>query len=241
MKWGHLIAISFVFLLISFYKKNDLSPQIPILPDISVEPEQSRTRAKKFKVSVNDVDYEIKPLYDYELNGLVVSYKLHDGNMRLHKAWNDHLNVADYCVVWGDTAKAQTLPKINFWNGQFTCNFSTRNREAWSNFDETQISNNHLISDDTLIRDQLSDVRIGDQIRIQGRLAEYTNLNTKGKRGTSITRDDKGNGACETIFVESVQVLSSYSSIWRKLMYASLGVFLFSLFMYFRAPIRYKD
>ncbi len=242
MKWKSLILLSFFTLAAGFWKKNDISSNIQLLPDISYEPVQKRIRSnKEFTVNVNKVDYKIKPLYEYELVGMVVSYKLHDGNTRLHKRWNDHLNLADYCVVWGDTAAASTLPKVKFWNGQFTCNFSTRDQEAWSNFNASQISNNHLITDEKFIRNNISKIKIGDQIRIKGYLAEYENVNTGGSRGTSITRDDEGDGACETIFVEEFQILKTYISVWRIIMYVSLFILLLSLVKYFITPHRSSE
>ncbi|NNC98455.1 MAG: hypothetical protein HKN88_10340 [Gammaproteobacteria bacterium] len=212
-----------------------------ILPELSEEPVQKKVSPNEFTVNVNKIDYKIKPLYDYELVGMIVSYKQHDGNARLHKRWNDHLNVADYCVLWGETAVAKTLPKLNFWNGQFTCNFSTRDQQAWDNFNPSQLSNNHLVAADEYLRKKISKISIGDQIRIRGKLVEYQNLNTGGTRGTSITRDDTGDGACETIFVEQVQILKTYTSMWRWLMYVSLLVFILSLLLYLKAPHRSRD
>lgn len=240
MKWSTLISVSFICLVIGFWKKNDLAKDMDAVDSLATAPVQKKVRAKKFTVNVNDVDYEIKPLYDYELYGMIVSYKVHDGDSRLHKLWNDHLNVADYCVVWGKTALASTLAKVKIWNGQFTCNFSTRDQEAWENLNQSELSNNHLISADEVIRKNIDKIRIGDQIRIKGQLAEYTNLNTKSTRGTSISRDDKGNGACETIYVSEIDILKSYSSVWRKVMYIALFIFLSSLFFYFKAPYRVK-
>ena len=241
MKWTNVIAISFLFLVIGFWKKNNLSENMQTLPVLSEEPLQIKTSEKEFTTNVNKVDYKIKPLYEYELVGMVVSYKLHDSKARLHKAWNDHLNVADLCVIWGDTATATTLPKVKFWNGQFTCNFSTRSNEAWNNFNLSQVSNNHLITDNASLRNKITKINIGDQIRVKGKLAEYTNLNHDTTRGTSITRDDTGNGACETIYVEEIEILNSYTSKWKKLMYLSLLLFIFSLTIYLRSPHQTKN
>ena len=95
-----------------------------------------------------------------------------------------------------------------------------------------------MISDVKGIRKKLRKIRIGDQIRVEGWLASYRNLNNGGERGTSITRDDKGNGACETIYVNDVTILRSYSSVWEKVMYASLLALIISMFMYIKAPHR---
>ncbi len=212
-----------------------------VVDELKGEPTQNKIEKSAFSVNVNKVDYEIQPLYDYELYGLVVSYEIHDGNYNLHKRWNDHLNVADYCVVWDKSAFTEYLPEIKFWNGQFTCNFGTKDQQAWERFEPAQLSNNHLISDDKYIRKKLRKIKVGDQIRIAGWLTSYKNLNTGGTRGTSTTRDDVGNGACETIYVNEVSVLRHYSSVWRKLMYLFLLILIVSLIMYFKAPHRVRS
>ena len=79
----------------------------------------------------------------------------------------------DVCVVWGDNVVNPRLDKISFWNGIFTCNVKTRDREAWELFDMRSLSNNHLISDREVIRGAVRDIRIGDQIRVRGKLAAY--------------------------------------------------------------------
>jgi hypothetical protein len=182
------------------------------------------------------VTYTVEPQFAYELHGMVVSYRLHDGSSRMHRLANDHLNVADLCVVWSDTAFSPTLRKIDFWNGIFTCNFQTRDAEAWARFKANQISNNHLLSAEPGIRERIGAVRIGDQIRVRGWLASYGS--GASKRGTSTTREDTGDGACETIFVESFDVLEPARSGWRLTLYASLAVLAIALAIHFRLPYR---
>ena len=144
------------------------------------------------------------PEYEYELYGMIVSYRHHDGNSRMHRRAGDHLNMLDVCVVWGETAASRHLHKIDFWNGIFTCNVKTRDQQAWDSFDMYQLSNNHLISDQEHIRDRVTGIRIGDQIRVRGWLSSYTG--PAGTRGTSTTRRDTGDGACETIYVDQFDI-----------------------------------
>ncbi len=236
MKWEYIIPLSFVLLIVSFWNRNDLSDGMRIVDELKQEPLQVKTDKPSFSVNVNKINYEIQPMYEYELYGLVVSYELHDGKYNLHKRWNDHLNIADYCVVWDKSAFTKHLSKFKFWNGQFTCNFGTKDQQAWNSFDAAQLSNNHLISDDEYIRKKLRKIRIGDQIRIVGWLASYENKATGGTRSTSTTREDQGNGACETIYVNEIRILQHYSSIWRYIMYLLLVIFIGSLMMYFRSP-----
>ena len=232
-----VIPLSFILLVVAFWNRNDLDGNLPLLPQLNQEPIQTAASAEPFDTAVNDTHYHIEPLYDYELYGLVVSYNLHDGNYGLHKRWGDHLNVADICVVWQDTAFSKHLNKLDFWNGQFTCHVSTSSDAAWASFKGNQLANNHLITGDEFMRKQISKVGIGDQIKIRGWLASYSSENG-GKRGTSTTREDTGNGACETIYVNDFQILESYSSGWRKLMYLALIIFISSLVLYFRQPFR---
>jgi hypothetical protein len=100
-----------------------------------------------------------------------------------------------------------------------------------------QLSNNHLISDDENIRGMVKDIRIGDQIRVRGYLASYSS-EQGGKRGTSTTRTDTGDGACETLFVEQFDIIGPATSIWRISMWVSLLVLALGLFVHFKRPYR---
>ncbi len=184
---------------------------------------------------MNDRNYQVKPLFDYTLYGLVVSYKFHDGNFGLHKKWGDHLNVADVCVVWQDSAFNELLGELNFWNGEFTCNVETSSVEAWSFFKLNQLSNNHLITESHYLRGKINGLSVGDQIKISGWLASYGN-DEHDIRGASTTREDTGNGACETIYVNYFEILNHYTSTWKKLMYGALIVLFASVAVYFRKP-----
>jgi len=231
-----VIATSFVWLLVSFWNRNDLPKNIDYVPEILNEPLQTGTRKPSFDASYNGVKYRIEPEYEYDLYGMIVSYRHHDGD-RMHLAANDHLNMLDVCVVWGDNTRNRRLHKIDFWNGIFTCNVQTRDQDAWDSFDMNQLSNNHLISADNSVRDQVRDIQIGDQIRVRGYLASYTNPRG-GKRGTSTTRTDTGDGACETLYVKRFEIVQPATSYWRISMYVSLLVFFAGLVVHFRRPYR---
>lgn len=236
----YIPLLSFILFLVSFWQRNDFSEdRPPVNSALLQEPLQTPTDKAAFAVTAGDIRYQIQPLYEYDLYGLIVSYRHHDGDYALHKLWNDHLNVADVCVVWQQNATDAHLHHLDFWNGQFTCNVKTSNQAAWDSFQMNQLSNNHLLSVDNAVRDKLNDIRIGDQIHIKGWLASYTN-DQGGSRGSSTTRDDTGNGACETIFVQSVDILSQYHNRWRALMVLSLLVFIVSLVIHFRAKPRWR-
>jgi len=214
-----------------------LPGDINYVPQIQNEPVQTATKKNTFDAIYSGVNYNIEPEFDYDLYGMVVSFRHHDGQSRMHRQSNDHLNMMDVCVVWGDNTTNPHLNKIDFWNGIFTCNFKTRDQAAWDAFDIYQVSNNHLISDNDLVRDRVKKIRIGDQIRVRGYLASYGSEDG-GKRGTSTTRLDTGDGACETIYVENFEIVAAAANYWRLSMYAALLMFFVGLVSYFRQPHR---
>jgi len=231
------VAVSAVVLVVAFWNRNAIPANVEYVDAIHSEPLQSPTRRPEFDVVYNDTQYRVEPEFDYDITGMVVSYRHHDGNSRMHRLANDHLNMLDVCVIWGDNLYNPRLDRIDFWNGIFTCNVKTRDELAWQAFDMYKLSNNHLISDRDAIRRQVTRLRIGDQIRIRGYLASYTN-SAGGTRGTSTTRLDTGNGACETIYVEQFVVLRPAQSGWRRTMWVALVVLVLSLVWYFSQPYR---
>jgi hypothetical protein len=237
-----LIAASALCLLVAFWNRNDIPGTLAFHPGLEHEPKQRALTKAPLTVPYAGVDYRVEPLYDYELYGLVVSYRMHDGEDSMHRWSNDRLNMADLCVVWSDTAFSEHLGKLDFWNGIFTCNVQTRDSVAWSHFNMNQLSNNHLISEDPFIRERVDEVRVGDQIRVKGWLSRYGAIGGGELRGTSTTREDTGNGACETIYVREFEVVERGSSLWRTAMYVSLATLIVALLVHFTLPYKpYRD
>ena len=236
-KW--VFVASAALAIVSFWNRNDIPRNVAFRSELSTPPRQTATEKTPFTVDYAGVKYAVEPKFAYDLYGMVVSYRQHDGESLMHRRANDHLNVADVCVVWSDTAFSPTLHEISFWNGIFTCNFETRDAQAWTNFDTHEISNNHLISADDAIRDRVATVDIGDQVHIRGWLASYGTGSSK--RGTSTTRDDAGNGACETIYVDRFEVLASTRSGWRISLYVALGMLVLGIVAHFCLPYRPYD
>ncbi len=216
-------------LLVALYKSPSLPDAATIAPQLSDEPRQEAIAPAPFKTDKGGVTYTIEPSHRYEIYGLVVSkYNTDSWWGWAHKAWNDHLNVTDVCVVWGTNALGGGYHDLSFSSGQWTCNVQTSSDAAWQAFDTTKLSNNHLLTDDAHVAKKLKNIRIGDQIHLTGHLANYRHFSGSGfARGTSTVRTDIGNGACETIFVREVNILRSAPSLWRNLTWlAALGMVL---------------
>ena len=207
---GRLLFLAGALLLGGgWFVAGHLPARTALLPGVLQEPEQTATRERPFDTRVNGVDYRIKPLFDYDMTGLVVSLHHSDAWWDwIHAATNDHINIVDLCVVWGANADAAAYKKMDFSSGQFICYYQYGGAADIQPAHTRALSNNHLLTDNPQIARQLRSMRIGDQIRLRGPLVEYShNAGMAYNRGSSTSRDDTGNGACETIFVRDATVL----------------------------------
>ncbi len=234
-----LLASSLVLLGVALWQKDDLPQYSFLQPELLQEPEQVPVKRAAFETTVNGVTYKIQPLYTYNLHGLVVSQ--HDSKTwwdYIHREWNDHLNVMDLCVVWGNNLRRGIYKEAEYSSGQFVCYFRI-GAILEHVFDPAALSNNHLLTDNPGIASAMRKVRLGDQVRFRGYLAEYSH-NHGGrpfKRGTSIVRDDTGNGACETIYVEDFEILRRGGGPWRTLVWVAAFLLAAGVVAWFRLPI----
>ena len=215
---GLLFAASLFLIAGGLWFGDRLPAPASVLEASLPEPAQVAQRRAPFAVSRGGVDYTVRPLYTYELRGMVVSR--HDTSVWWNPThrnwWKDHLNVADLCIVWGDNLKGGVYRELSYTSGSFTCYVATRDTQTWERFDQTGFSNNHLLTADPVTAKLLRSVRPGDQVVIRGWLAEYAHdAGMPFRRGTSVRRDDTGNGACETIWVEDARVTRRANAGWR--------------------------
>lgn len=235
-----LFLASLVLIALSLWQRRDLPQYRELQPALLQEPEQVQVKRAPFETTVNGVTYTIKPLHSYDLNGLVVS--LHDADTwwdYLHKQWNDHLNVMDLCVVWGNNLQRGVYKEVTYSSGQFECFVKIPNWEIHRVFDPTALSNNHLLTDKPQIARAIRKVRHGDQVRFRGYLAEYSH-NHQGRpfnRGTSTVRNDTGNGACETIFIEEFEILKRGGGPWHAILWLAIAMLTVSIVCWFRLPL----
>lgn len=239
----YFLILNLVLLVTAIWRSDMLPPATDLSPILLNEPVQTQVTQAAFLTKSNDINYSIQPLYEYDLVGLVVSK--HDANTwwdSIHREWNDHLNIVDLCVVWGNNVRNGVYQEINFSSGQFTCNFSTNSNEVFAAFDQSAISNNHLLTDQPSIAKRIRSVRVGDQIHFRGHLVEYShNQGFPFKRGTSIVRTDTGNGACETVFIDSFDIIKGGGRPWRILVWVASALLLLGLIVWFLRPVRFND
>ena len=239
-KWLFLLALA-VAVVTWFYKDKLPEPGFYINPDLA-DPRQTPTARTPFSTSVNGQTYLITPKFDYEFEAIVVSY--HDADaftdISHFSSWKDFINLRDLCVVWGENLRSGVYQRMKFHNDSWTCWVQWQAQDA-SLFRKDQLSNNHLLSDSPRIQQAILDAEPGDHIRIRGMLVEYANPGNGFKRGTSTTRMDTGNGACETIYVTDFAILQKANAGARSLYrfsfwLAVLGLIGFVIFLFIAPP-----
>jgi hypothetical protein len=225
-----LVAAAAAF-VVAFFMKDRLPGRTAILPELLQEPVQTKSDLPEpFDVTRKGVTYTVTPVFNYELWGMVVSY--HHANSFVdisHEAWNDYINVKDVCVLWGKNLETAVYARMKFKNRDFTCFYTYPDQETSAVFAENCLSNNHLLPADAIVAGTIMRVRKGDQVHLQGWLVSYGIKDSPYRRMTSSTRDDRGNGACETVFVNAFEILRAANPAWRALYKLSLALMLLSI------------
>lgn len=250
-----LLLVFLVLLAISYFTKDRYSSVDYIFPTMIPAPIQTSLENKDkspFTFIKNNYKYTITPLYDYTLNGLVLHTQEYDKWYSLTKI--DKTFTKDICIIWGDTLDKKSYKDKTLSVGQDYrfCFYNYKTNGLV--FNANEFSNNHLIASNKEIENKILSIEGGDQVRITGKLVNVhaVMLDTK-KSGqyespqiewnSSTTRDDTGGGACETIYVENVEIIKKGNVIFHALYSVSLyglaviilwsiGNFIFTFFQF---------
>lgn len=219
---------------LSYWQSHKVPERIELHGQLQKDPLQTETTKKTFSTETKGHRYQIVPIYDYEIWGLVVSDHSSDSWIDTdHEAWNDYINTKDICLIWGENISNPHLSKFDFSHGNFTCYVKTSSSEAWQSFQKDKLSNNHLIPSNHEIGKLIANSHVGDVVRIKGQLVNY-NVDEGPFRKTSTLRTDMENGACEIIYVNEFETLTRNNIIWIQIFTLSkivcLGLILALLF-----------
>jgi hypothetical protein len=217
-----LLPVAAVTFAVSFFTRNRLPGREPV--------QTAEGLPEPFEVTRKNVAYTVTPLAGYELWGLVVSYHHSASFVDIsHRQWNDFLNTKDVCVIWGKNVETGVYRRMTFRNRDFTCYFRYPDRETGELFAERCLSNNHLLPGDALVADAVLKARTGDQVHFKGWLVSYGGKGTPYARRSSLSRTDRGNGACEVVYVDEFEVLRPANTAWRALHKLSAALVVLSL------------
>ncbi len=224
-RFAHWLTMLGLFGLVGLYfTKDRLPPPAYYAGEVPAAPRQAATRLSPFETTAAGERYLVTPRFSYVLEGVVVSAHNADalGDIWHHDKWRDFLNVRDLCVIWGENIKNGVYRDMEFKNDSWTCRAYWPDAATGRRFHPNQLSNNHLLTDDEFIAEAILAAEPGDRIRLSGELAEYANPANGFHRGTSTTREDRGSGACETVFVRRFEVVDKANRS-RRLLYAVAG------------------
>jgi hypothetical protein len=226
-----ILPIAALTFAVSFFMRNRLPDKSLIHESLLQDPIQTEDGVPEpFEVTRKDVTYTVTPLFSYELWGMIVSY--HDSASFIdisHKLWNDYINVKDVCVIWGKNVKTGVYKRMTFRNRDFTCFYRYPDQETGELFTENALSNNHLLPADPIVSATVERARKGDQVRFKGWLVSYGQKGVPYSRGSSTVRNDRGNGACEVVYVTEFEILREANAAWRTLYKLALVLIVISV------------
>ncbi len=214
------------FIWTSFSKRNYRTAQIANENDLFEDPKQTELEEHEkslIRVIKDGYLYEITPLYKYEISALVVN-RFDYTKFSLRKY--DHIIPLDLCLMWGENLKNDFFrdKSLTFRQDSRFCQFIYLGKDHSANLN--QFSNNHLVILDNSLQKKAMEIYEGDQVKIKGKLIKLNIKNIDGKKEkydikegymtSSVSRNDTGNGACEVILVETIDILKkgNFLSYW---------------------------
>jgi len=206
-----ILPLIFVITIIAWFEKDRLAKYHQMHAELNQDPIQEEMSAPQFSFDYRDETYHVQPLARYELWGLVVSHNNITGILDMYHDENS-VDTKDLCLIWGNNLTSNDYKKVSYSSGAWTCYYQY---PYGVDFYPDALSNNHLLTADDAVRERIGQVRIGDQVHIQGMLVKYqAESNPSFWRDSSMVRTDTGDGACEVVYVESIDIIQTGAPLW---------------------------
>jgi len=159
------------------------------------EPVQRQVYTSRLRVKNG---YQIELLASFDIRARVIAVE------RYRFDRGAALSPVDLALGWGPMSNGDILKQISFSQGGRFFSWWAQNYPVPRNVIESHSANMHMIPADDDIERRLKSIRAGSLVHIKGYLVEAT-----GKNGfrwkSSLSRSDSGAGACELIWVESLE------------------------------------
>jgi hypothetical protein len=203
--WWALVGIGAV----AFFGRHDMRGVRTVDPLAWEQPRQTAVSdARPINFSRDGFEYKVTPLYEYDIAGVVAGVTDYRW-FALNKTANAF--PLDVCLVWGSNVRTGVFrdPRVSYSQDCRWC--YVRWSGSGISFDLHEMANVHLVIDDAQVFSRAKSLAKGDQVRLRGKLVSVKIRQKSDGResiwNSSTTRTDSGNGACEVMYVESVDVL----------------------------------
>jgi hypothetical protein len=191
---GFLILCGLLAGLYLFWENSEISRAAGVLaPD---EPDQREVHSTSLRERNG---YRITPLATFDIRARVISRE------RYRFGHAADLSPIDLVLGWGAMSDTAILKKISFSQGGRAYTWMTSVFPVPRRVIETHSANMHMIPADGDIERRLKSIRAGNMVHLKGFLVEVDTQEGWGWK-SSLTREDTGGGACELIWVESLDV-----------------------------------
>ena len=204
---NYLFLISLLLSVFSLFYSFPLPKNKEVIEPIKqIQPIINIIETKPYIKEFSGVEYKITPYAAYEIYGLVVEqYDSENWLDITHK--KDPAQTKDLCLVWGENIRNGVYLKGKFSHGEFTCFYKLKYPDM-KFFNGRELTNNHLVPENEIIKNLTKKVKKGDQIYIKGTLVDYDVLDEEGKqilyRKTSTSMEDSN---CEVVLVSDFKIL----------------------------------
>ena len=166
-----------------------LAPQLPQQYELT-EPVQVFERA----------GFEVTPVARFDIEARVLGREIYRSDTVAE------LSPVDLALGWGPMSDSRILKDIRTSQGNRFFYWSTDRFPIPRNVIESSSTNTHLIPATPDIEARLKEVRVGEVVHVGGLLVNAYRSSDGRSWKTSLRRDDSGDGACEIIYVTTLEV-----------------------------------
>lgn len=211
---GCIVASIFLFGLIIyiFFHNKNIENEIAMIKyksstiDLSMDPVQVDCKdVKPFTIKENGKIYNIKPLANYKIIGIVVAKNTFLFDVTAPIA------PVDIGLVWGELAKPENYKHMKFYSNFRLLTYNIPNDFKLSkDVFQTHHSHNHIISATEEVKKKVMSLKMDDIVILKGYLVEVTGKTLGSPWKSSLRRDDhlfNSGAGCEIFYVEDITLL----------------------------------
>lgn len=158
------------------------------------EPYQTETEESTWEAE----GYQVEALAEYDIQARVLS----------RKKYSHDLSPLDLALGWEKMSDPAVYGNLSISQSGRWYHYRWRNKPPIPLGEIiSQSANVHMIPKDPDIRKKLMKIDEGDVVHLTGKLVQVTKENPRFVWKSSLRRDDSGDGACELLWVEDVEII----------------------------------